>query len=378
MRNEDRLLTPDVLRGLAVVMMVLDHTRYFFLDRSLDLYPAAGHKISVFLLLMNSQVVTSIFLLLAGASVGLSLSKFSSPNKARTFLLIRGITLALFELTIVHLLWRFNFYPNFVHIEAIFIIGVGIASLGLLQYLPRKILLLIVIGVFFGHNLLDSYQLGGAFWTLFKTGGKYQMSSITLSVSYPLLPWVPVVWCGFLISELLNSQTGNVRLRALGIVCIFGFTILRSLGLYGDPTGWMPSDSNLTSLASFWGTFKYGGSIQHHLWTLGLIFFLLSFDLTGIRGKMDFLVKLGRRSLISYTAHLLLLHSLALLIYYCLGHDTGFLFTVSPRRFMPIGIGFSAYSVTIIFLAVLCITFWVAMLVSPDRNGSRKRYFKYL
>src|SRR6266850_4499781 len=105
-----RLESVDLLRGMVMVLMALDHVRDFFTNATyvpLDLektYPA------LFLTRFITHFCAPVFIFLAGAGAFLSMTRGKTKGELAWFLLTRGLMLALLEITYVRCLgWEFNF-----------------------------------------------------------------------------------------------------------------------------------------------------------------------------------------------------------------------------------------------------------------------------
>src|SRR3954447_23280563 len=96
-----RLESIDLLRGLVMIVMALDHVRDFFSDRLyLDVTDLTKTTPALFLTRWITHYCAPTFILLAGTSAYLAGTRGKSKLSLSMFLLTRGIWLAFFEVVI--------------------------------------------------------------------------------------------------------------------------------------------------------------------------------------------------------------------------------------------------------------------------------------
>ena len=104
-----RLALVDVLRGLVIVIMALDHVRDFFHNTAHTFSPLdPAHTTPV---LYATRWITHLcaptFVLLAGVSAHLQSAKGKDTPTLSRFLLTRGAWLIVLEMTIISFGWSF-------------------------------------------------------------------------------------------------------------------------------------------------------------------------------------------------------------------------------------------------------------------------------
>src|SRR6516225_1658282 len=110
----DRLPSIDLLRGVVMVLMALDHVRDFFSDRLyLDPVDLDTTTPGIFLTRWVTHFCAPTFIFLAGTAAFLSGTRGKSTPALSWFLFTRGLWLAFFEVVINRILWMFNF--DFYH-----------------------------------------------------------------------------------------------------------------------------------------------------------------------------------------------------------------------------------------------------------------------
>jgi uncharacterized membrane protein len=369
----------DMLRGLVIVVMALDHVRDFAMTAAVQ-DPTADPTTGP--LLFATRWITHFcaptFVFLAGTSAGLMASR-KTPAELASFLLTRGLWLIVLEAFVVSTSW--SFAPTgvagfggrtYVALQVIWVIGASMVILAGAQFMGRRVCLAIGATILLGHNLLDAVwpaaMTSGStapLWAALHSRQFYDVGSFSIFFSYPLLPWVGVMLVGFGaagIFELPAAKRDKLLLR-VGIALIIAFILIRALNVYGDPNAWESEPSSITaSVMSFLGTTKYPPSLLFLLMTLGPAAILCAFA-DRFRGRIsDALVTLGRAPLAFYISHLYLIHALAIALGVGQGFAAGQFLT--HYRFFPQGFGVGLLGVYLIWIVVVIVLYpfcrWVA------------------
>src|SRR5690349_16678126 len=103
-----RVYSIDLVRGLVVVLMALDHVRVWFSPVGLEAADLSRLKADWFLTRWVTYGCAPVFALLAGAGASLALARGRTVREQARFLARRGAFLVLLELTLVRLLGTFN------------------------------------------------------------------------------------------------------------------------------------------------------------------------------------------------------------------------------------------------------------------------------
>jgi uncharacterized membrane protein len=156
--NQKRIESIDILRGIAMVIMALDHVRDYFhiganLDDPLNL---ATTSPALYATRWITHFCAPIFVFLSGTSIYLQ-SLRKTKKELSSFLIRRGLWLIIAEWVIVAFAWTFNPHYNIIPFQVIWAIGISMVILGLLILirLPYKIIFILGLVIVFGHNLLD-------------------------------------------------------------------------------------------------------------------------------------------------------------------------------------------------------------------------------
>jgi len=323
-----RVASIDILRGLAMVLMALDHVRDFFSAAHFDPLDLAQTTAPLFLTRWITHFCAPTFVLLAGVSAYLTGRRCSRAELSR-FLLTRGLWLVVLEVTLMSLVWTFNVrYDHGLFLQVIWALGVSMIVLAALVYLPVGEIAAYSLLIIFGHNLLDGIeaQTLGAWaplWSLLHVSEPIPHAF----VAYPLVPWIAVMSLGFCIGSLfdLERQRRKQWFLCLGAASLALFVLLRATNLYGDPADWSLQSTTLRTLLSFVNLQKYPPSLQYLLLTLGAAFLLLA-ALESARGKFNEVLRtFGRVPLFFYVLHVALAHLAAGIIGLAMGYGTALL-----------------------------------------------------
>lgn len=372
-----RLTAIDAVRGLAIVLMVLDHTRDFFshgpsptdLTRT---YPA------LFFTRWVTHFCAPTFLFLAGTSAYFVGRRATRAELSR-YLLTRGAWLVLLEFTLVNFVWQFNLrYSMGLVMQVIWAIGMSMCLLSLLVRLPRRLLLALSLLGIFAHNLFDGVrpEAFGALsvvWRILHVQGPMPVGF----VHYPLVPWVFVMSLGYCAGELyeLASATRQRVLSLVGLVACALFVALRALNLYGDPKPWLPQPSLALSALSFLNVSKYPPSLDYLLVMLGFACLLLAWCERAPRAALPLLVTLGRVPLFAYVVHLALVHLLAGSLALAMGFGTDVLtnfFVAFPK-----GWGVGLTGVYCAWLLVLALLYPACRWLAEYKRTHRAAWLRY-
>src|SRR5215475_6188166 len=155
-----RIQSVDLLRGIVMVIMALDHIRDFFHAGAFQFSPEDLTRTSGILFFTRwiTHFCAPTFVFLAGVSVDLSSSKRRGKAAVARHLVSRGIWLIFLEWFVLQLLWTFNFRYEFVLLQVIWAIGCSMLVLAALIWLPRRIIAAFAIAMILLHNALDGVQ----------------------------------------------------------------------------------------------------------------------------------------------------------------------------------------------------------------------------
>jgi uncharacterized membrane protein len=390
--GRSRLDSVDLLRGVAMVLMALDHTRdyfhcsgtYFNFDPT-DLsrtWPA------LFLTRWVTHFCAPIFVFLAGTGAFLSASRGKTKPELSKFLLKRGLFLVVLEMTVMHVAWWFNFNLLAQPVQVIWCLGWCMIALSALIYLPLWAITAFGVAMIGVHNLFDGVhaQNLGAFgwlWQVLHEGGLFLPSQYCgFFFAYPLIPWIGVMAVGYGFGRLLLLERGARRrwMLALGIALVLLFVALRALNRYGDPTPWSAQKSGLFTFFSFINTFKYPPSLLYLLMTLGpAVMALALFDRApGWLGRR--LIVFGRVPLFFYIIHIYLIHALAVAFAFARYGQAKWLFMLPdlPPPPVPKDYGYGLPVVYLIWIGVVLVLYPLCVWYAGVKKRRRSPWLSYL
>src|SRR5690348_15966772 len=324
-----RLVSVDVLRGIVLVIMAMDHARDFMTDLRCTPEDMSHTYGALFFTRFITHFCAPVFAFLAGTGAFLSTSRGKSIPQLSWFFFSRGLWLLLLEFTIVDFAW--GFFP-WAHGGVIWILGWCMIAMALIVRLPIRWITVLGLGVICSHNFLDRVDPAafGKFywlWMFLHSPGRIPITdSFSFSVRYVLIPWVGVMALGFAFGKLLIRTDRRKWLLIVGIAATALFFVLRGINLYGNgiaglPFGyprsagpWSVQPTVTLTVISFFNVLKYPPSLDYLLMTLGpsLIVLGLLDGVKASRGLGRVLMVFGRVPLFYYVLHIYLLHLIAI------------------------------------------------------------------
>jgi uncharacterized membrane protein len=379
-----RLDSIDMLRGLVIVFMVLDHVRDFFHADAFVFDPSDPTKTTPLLFLTRwvTHLCAPTFVFLAGVSIFLQRANGKTGANLSKFLLTRGLWLIALELTII--CFGFNFAMPYVFIQVIWAIGIGMVFMAALVRLAPALILVLGALIVAGHGMLggiDATDLGSGapFWRLAMEPGPAGFARGL--VLYPAIPWFGIMCLGYGLGGIFLQEPVQRRRSVLmvGAGAVALFLVLRAVNSYGDPSLWTPQASNVATVLSFFNVSKYPPSLLYVLITLG-VSLLLSLALEHLWAPAArVLLAFGRTPLATYVLHIYIVHALALAIAVGSGLPAslfidflGMNFLVGSSRLVAAGWGFNLAVVYVIWIAVLVALYpfsaWLARIKRQRRD----------
>ena len=324
--EKPRIASIDVMRGVVMVIMALDHARDFFHADAFVFDPTDLEKTTpvLFLTRFITHFCAPTFVLLAGTAIRISQQR-KSTREMSWFLFSRGLWLILLEVTVVRFSMLFQLYYDVTIFQVIWAIGFCMVVFSAIIHLPFRLILALGLMITVGHDVLHLIQLqqGDPFlipWTFIHQSNFIQLVPGAFAlVPYPFLPWLGILLLGYCLGQWYTKGFDSVvRKRLLlrtGALALMLFIILRYFNFYGDPSPWSEQKNAVYTFLSFINVTKYPVSLQYTLLTLGPVLMLLSWleriNTTALR---PFGI-IGRVPLFYYVLHFYLLHLAALGLY---------------------------------------------------------------
>jgi uncharacterized membrane protein len=388
-----RIESIDLLRGLVIILMALDHVRMYF---GLGTWYAEPTDLAtttplLFFTRWITHFCAPVFVFLTGTSAFLYGMRKANIKETALYLFTRGLWLILVELIIVNFAWTFDITYSFRILQVIWAIGISMVVLSALVFLPNRLIFAIGIILVFGHNLLDSIRVQGSsvldiiWYTLHQPGSVFIDSTHLINFVYPVLPWIGLMALGYVLGAFYKkdfpAEQRKRWLLTIGICATLLFFLLRGFNLYGEPRDWQAQNSLVLSLMSFLNTTKYPPSLHFLLMTMGPALIFLSTMETITNQFVKPVIVFGRVPFFFYIVHLYLIHTLAMLMLVYQGRDWSE-YVLSARGIMSGTLrdfGLSLEAVYVIWLLVLLLLYPLCRGYQKYReNNPSKWWLSYL
>lgn len=395
-----RLDSIDLVRGLVMVIMALDHvrdyfSRSFFMNPPIDPTDLTKTTMPLFLTRWVTHFCAPTFVFLAGTGAFLAGTRGKSTKALAWFLLSRGLWLVLLDVTVVRFGWNFNLdYSHELGGGVIWVIGWSMVILSALVFLPASAVTVLGVVLIAYHNLLDGMSetdigLPKWLWVILHNPGHFRLvpplqigswdvTEINFTTGYSLLPWLGVLTAGYGFGALylLDRSQRRTQLLGLGLALTMAFVVLRYANGYGDSRPWSVQQDSVFTVLSFLNCQKYPPSVLFLLMALGPAITALGlFERTsGAPGR--FFITFGRVPLFYYLLHIPLIHGLVIAVD-CLRYGNSPYLReppwTLPRDSLPPDYGFDLPMVYLIWIGVVLILFplcaWFAGVKARYRTG---------
>jgi len=385
-----RLESIDVVRGVIMILMALDHTRDFFGQTSFSPTDPTQTTIPLFFTRWITHFCAPVFFLLTGAGAYLSLHKEWLRKKSKRalskFLFTRGLWLILLELTLFRCLGlQFNFDYHLTLLDVLWTLGWAMIVLSGLVHLPTPLVTALGLVMIAGHNLLDPVRSSNPVWSILHSPNFIVASrQHSVFVAYTLIPWVGVTAAGYGLGQIYGWASDRRRtfLLRTGLALTAAFVILRGINNYGDPVRWSTQKSAALTVLSFLNTSKYPPSLLFLLMTLGpALIFLWAADSetpSFLRPALVF----GKVPMFYYLLHFPLIHLLAVAVGYARYGQVHWMFESPTIAQFPItpppGWGFSLPVVYLIWASVVVALYPLCRWFAALKQRRRDAWLSYL
>lgn len=379
-----RIESVDLLRGVVMIIMALDHTRdYFGMPGSPTNLATAS--VALFFTRWVTNICAPVFFLLTGTGARLSLGKRSKPDLSR-FLFTRGLWLIFLDLVLFRcLILQFNFDYHVTIITVLWALGWSMIALSLLIWLPTSIITAFGVIMIATHNLLDSVDSSNPLWTILHSPNLLlKTPAHSVFLSYPLIPWIGVTAAGYGLGAIYswNEARRRIFLLRLGTILTLGFVVLRAINIYGDPFRWTQQRTAVYTVLSFLNTVKYPPSLLFLLMTLGpAMLFLWAVDdhtPSVLRPALIY----GKVPMFYYLLHFFTIHLLAVILCYLRYGEIHSMFQSPDIAHFPVtqppGWGLTLPWVYIIWIAVVIAVYPCCRWYAGLRQRSNNPWLSYL
>lgn len=380
-----RIFSIDLLRGLVMIIMALDHVRDYFHDDAMLHEPLDLQTTTPFLFFTRfiTHYCAPVFIFLAGLSAYL-MSLKKSKAELSSFLIKRGLWLILLEVTVITLGWTFNPFFNVLVFQVIWAIGISMVITGLMVRLPYPAILatglsiLLLHGLFHGITTGFWYDLTLGFFSPYPLWGNH-----TLLIIYSFVPWTGIMLCGYSIGKIFAPTFDPAKrqkiLLYMGSGLLVLFVLLRSGNFYGDPAPWSVQRNGVYTFLSFINVSKYPASLLYTCITIGpALLFLAVFEKA--KGQLVHITAVfGCVPFFYYILHIYLIHILTVITFYATGHTSAEIVNPnSPFLFRPQVFGFNLYIVYLIWFAVLVILYPLCKWYNHYKSKHKHWWLSYM
>jgi uncharacterized membrane protein len=380
-----RLESIDLLRGLVMILMALDHTRDFLGTTGINPTDPAQTTIPLFFTRWITHFCAPVFFLLTGTGAYLSLRGKSSRQLSQ-FLFTRGLWLIFLELTLFRCLgFQFNFDYHLTVLNVLWALGWAMIVLSMLVHVPLWLTTAVGLAMIGGHNVFDSIQSTSPIWSiLHRCNFMVKFPGHSVFAAYPLVPWIGVTAVGYSLGQIYawTTQRRKTFLVCAGLMTTALFLILRGINVYGDPARWSTQKSAAFSALSFLNTNKYPPSLLFLLMTLGpaLVF------LGAVDGRTPRLLHpaltFGRVPLFFFLLHIPFIHLIATAVCYGRYAQVHWMFespTIAQFPFTsPPGWGFPLPFVYLFWAGIVIALYPVCRRFATLKQRRRHPWLSYL
>lgn len=382
----------DIVRGIIIIIMTLDHVRDFFHIHAMDENPLDVNNPLIFFTRWITHYCAPTFVFLSGVSAWLAGRK-KTKKQLSIFLIKRGAWLIAADIIIMSFGFTFNPLYNLIILEVLWAIGGGMIILGLLIRTSLPVIIATAAVIFFVHNLLDYVTLPANAWgtvvRVFVSGAGALVplssdGSRNMLIGYAPITWSGVLLFGYVAGHLYDeakytAQQRQKTLMIAGCLLIALFILLRVINKYGDPAPWAEKDTASTTFLSFLNVSKYPPSLIFCCMTLGPVLILLALT-ERLKGRFaEFVTVYGKVPFFYFIMHFYLAHFLTVIAFFATGYgwkdraDPASLFLFRPQHF-----GFNIWWVYVIWLSVVLIMYLPCRWFGRYRAEHRYWWLSYV
>jgi uncharacterized membrane protein len=388
MPPQTRINSIDLLRGIVMIIMALDHTRDFFhitawTDDPLNLKTTTP---ALYFTRWITHLCAPTFVFLSGTSAYfVSLRK--SKKELSKFLFTRGVWLLFVELAIMTLGITFDIHYGMFVLQVIWAIGISMIILSAVVWLPFPLILTLGLIIVLGHNSLDYFEAGKknlpVAYKILHQPGIENIGHQTFLIFYPFLAWTGTMLLGYCFGKyyLADVMNRNRRSVILGVSLLFTFVVLRLINSYGDPTPWSGQKSALYTFFSFLDVQKYPPSLMYLCVTVGISLVVLGL-LGDVRNRFTDMVTIyGRVPLFYYVLHFYILHFICMVVFLMHGHTMEEGMRGLPGaslKFTAPGEGYGLTIVYLIWLAVVVFLYPLCKWFADYKRDHKQWWLSYL
>jgi len=392
--GKQRISSIDILRGVIMLIMALDHTRDFFHLKGVGSDPTdmATTTPILFFTRWITHFCAPNFVFLSGISAYIAGTR-RTKSELSSFLIKRGLWLVFVEVVILTFAFTLNPFYNGVILQVLWVIGLSMVILGLLVKLPLKVIGFIGALIFFSHDILDYLHMP-------ETGTEANLMNLFLVARgsvipigqthfifdlYAIIPWTGVMLLGYVFGSMFQASFDPERRRKIllmtGLISVAVFVVLRYFNLYGDPNPWSVQRNGTYTFLSFLNVSKYPPSLMYSLITIGVGLVVLALT-EKVQNKLTAIfIVYGNVPFFYYVLHFYLLRIVNVVVFYLQGFGNKDIVDPkhqNPFNFDPPHFGFSLGGVYIIWLCVIIALYFPCRWFSRYKKTHKQWWLSYL
>lgn len=394
-----RLVSVDILRGVVMVIMALDHTRDFFTYWKFSPEDITQTYGALFFTRLITHFCAPVFCFLAGTGAFLATSRGKTVSQISWLFFTRGLWLVFLELTVMSLAWTFSFSYLFSGALVLWALGWSMVAMALLVRLPIRWIAGFGLVMIATHNLLDpinpaSFGRLRWLWMMIHTPGFYFVTpNFGFDIYYSLVPYIGIMATGFAFGALLTRPDRRKRIFQIGAAMTALFFVLRGINLYGNGIAgqvfgyplsagpWYVQPTHTLTIISFFNTLKYPPSLDYLLMTLGPALLALAWfeGMKAEQGLSHFFLVYGRVPMFYYLLHIYLIHAMAVVAAWIFHQPTAWLWHGGIYLSTPDGYGHGLPFIYAVWItAVLILYYPCRWFMEYKRQHRDKNWLSYI
>jgi uncharacterized membrane protein len=385
-----RIHSIDIVRGIVMIIMALDHVRDLMHIHSITQNPTdfTTTTPALFFTRWITHLCAPIFVFLAGTSVYISLKNNNNVAETGRHLLKRGLFLILLEFTLVNFAIFFDIGFHTILFEVIASTGFGFIILSLLLKSSSKHLGVVGLLIIFCHNLTPHIPFAETSILKFILTPFFSPTAIPLFagkvfvMGYPPIPWLGIMLIGFACGqyfERTQEERKKIFIKS-GFGALSLFVMIRFINIYGDSIQWTSQKNVMFTFLSFINVSKYPPSLVFCLVTLGIMFLLLAFSKRLGNTFRNILSVYGKVPLFYFIVHFYLIHLITLTVLFIQGFDWSQFEFATGTFGRPKGIesGLQLWAIYLIWIAVISVLYKPCLWFGRYKTTHKNWWLKYI
>jgi uncharacterized membrane protein len=375
-RPAGRIASLDLVRGVVMILMAIDHVRVY------SGVPAGGPAPGIFFTRWVTHFCAPVFVFLAGTGAFFLGQKLENNKALARYLVTRGLLLVALELTVLHVAWTFTF--DFTHLLAgvIWMLGWCMVLMAALVQLPAPTVGIIGLVLIFGQNLLTPLagvmpQATQWFWQFLYLGGEVKVGATSISILYVIVPWIGVMAAGYGFGALMALEPAQRRKWCLriGLTATALFVVIAGVlvATRPAPNGAPPAILRLLNQQ------KYPASALFLMMTLGPAIALIPLADRAKGWLASAVTTFGRVPMFYYLLHIPLIHATALVVWFLRDGSAGSArFNAAPYVSIAPAERWSLALLYLVFAIVVAILYVPCRWYAQRKAGQALAWMRYI